>query len=243
MGFNTSQTINLFNGQQLQWLEKNETLGMDIARFFKQNNNSVVAKAFGKLAVEAMNNDGIDDGVVDFEELYISDNIPDDDYIYQGPKQLIPNPLVLSNGDEVSVTFITHTKDKKSSNQMVSLDLIDGMRFAFEEANSNLSDTEKITSINVYATTNGHGTTGTSNHLKTTAVDINRINGNRMVETGITNQIIELQKSFDNFPYIRENFGPYFKHKFSLENPIGNQWNYNYPVSGHSDHIHIAVKK
>ena len=53
LGFNTSQTINLFNGQQLQWLEKNETLGMDIARFFKQNNNSVVAKAFGKLAVDA----------------------------------------------------------------------------------------------------------------------------------------------------------------------------------------------
>ena len=65
LGFNTSQTINLFNGQQLQWLEKNETLGMDIARFFKQNNNSVVAKAFGKLAINAF----IDGGSISFDYL------------------------------------------------------------------------------------------------------------------------------------------------------------------------------
>ena len=37
-------------------------------------------------------------------------------------------------------------------------------------------------------------------------------------------------KGFDNFEYIRENFGPYFKHKFSKENPVGSQWNYNYPA-------------
>tara|TARA_R110002167_G_scaffold230458_2_gene435672 strand:- start:1017 stop:1820 length:804 start_codon:yes stop_codon:yes gene_type:complete len=57
-------------GQQLQWLEKNETLGMDIARFFKQNNNSVVAKAFGKLAIEAW----IAGGDVDFQNKIIKDS-------------------------------------------------------------------------------------------------------------------------------------------------------------------------
>ena len=42
---------------------------MDIARFFKQNNNSVVAKAFGKLAIEAW----IAGGEVDFVNEIIKD--------------------------------------------------------------------------------------------------------------------------------------------------------------------------
>jgi hypothetical protein len=81
------------------------------------------------------------------------------------------------------------------------------------------------------------------NHLNATAVDINRINGDRMATTGVTNQITELQKSFDNFAYIRENFGPHFKHKFSKEKPIGSQWDYNYPTTPHKDHIHISIRQ
>ncbi len=61
-----------------------------------------------------------------------------------------------------------------------------------------------------------------------------------MIMTGVTNQIIELQKSFDNFTHIRENFGPYFKHKYDL---YSQTWNYNHPVGGHKDHIHISVRK
>ncbi len=209
---------------------------MDIARFFKQNNNSVVAKAFGKLAIEAWIASG--DGEVDFVEMYIEADTPDDDYNYQGPKQKIPNPFVLSNGDEIEVTFITYTNDRKSSDQEVAELLVDGLKYALEEANTNLSDSDKIISINVYATTNGDHTG--PNHYNGTAIDINRINGERMAVTGITNQIIELQKAFDNFQYIRENFGPYFKHKYWIS---PNTWNYNYPVSNHKDHIHISVRK
>ena len=194
---------------------------------------------FAKEAVDAICNGG----GVDYEELYISVPTPDDNYVYQDPKENIPNRLTLSNGDIVNVTFVTHTSDNKSSNQKVAVELVNSMKFALEQANNNLSLANKIISINVYATTNGHGTTGNSNHLKATAVDINSINGKRMALTGLTNQIIELQKAFDNFQYIRENFGPFFKHKFSKENPIGSQWNYNYPVSGHKDHIHISIRK
>jgi len=197
------------------------------------------AKEFGERAVEALMNNG----EVDFGELFIIVDTPDDNYIYQGMKQYIPNPITLSNGDTVNVTFVTYTSDNKSSNQKVAVELVNAMRFALEQANNNLPYSDKITSINVYATTNGHGVTGPSNHLKATAVDINSINGKRMALSGVTNQIIQLQTAFDNFEYIRENFGPFFKHKFSKDNPIGSQWNYNYPISGHTDHIHISIRE
>lgn len=117
----------------------------------------------------------------------------------------------------MNVTFITHTKDGVSSNQPVATELINGLKFALEKANSNLPLGEKITSINIYATTNGkHG--NQSNHYKSTALDINSINGKRMIETGVTNQIKEFQKAFDRFPYIRENYGPYFNHRYEVEN-------------------------
>lgn len=146
--------------------------------------------------------------------------------------------MKLSNGDVVNITFITHTSDNKSSNQQVAVELVNIIKFALEQANSNLSASDKITSINIYATTNG--VHAPPNHDTGTAVDINRINGIRMAESGLTNQIKELQKAFDKFQYIRENFGPYFKHKYSVE--LGT-WNYNYPVGGHKDHIHISVRQ
>jgi hypothetical protein len=64
-----------------------------------------------------------------------------------------------------------------------------------------------------------------------------------MILSGITNQIKELQKAMDKFQHVRENFGPYFKHKYSKEKTVGNQWNYNHPVGGHKDHIHFSIRK
>jgi len=178
-------------------------------------------------------------GEVYFEEAYIPVDTPDDNYVYQGSKELIPNPLILSNGTQISITFGT-TNDNINANQPVAIDLIIGMKFAIQEANSNLSASNQITSIYISATTNGHGTTGPSNHLKATAVDISRLNGNKMALTGVTPQIIELQKAMDNYEYIRENFGPNFKHKYSIES---DSWNYNHPVSGHTDHIHFSIRR
>lgn len=40
--------------------------------------------------------------------------------------------------------------------------------------------------------------------------------------------------------FIRENFGPHFKHKYDINS---NTWNYNHPIGGHQDHIHISVRK
>lgn len=230
-------TLNLsLKDPKTLWLNSVATTDelLAISNFLGNNNNSVEAIAFINDAIEALMN-GI---YVDFEEAYIGEDYQDDNYIFQGVKNLIPNPLVLSNGDTVNVTFVTYTSDNKSSNQKVAVELVNSIKFALEQANNSLSTSDKITSINVYATTNGDHTG--PNHYNGTAIDINRINGKRMAITGLTNQIKELQKGFDNFQYIRENFGPYFKHKYDLYN---NTWNYNYSVSGHKDHIHISVRK
>ena len=233
------KNLNITNQRQIEFLELKPSVVSNINNFLSQNNNSTQARNFVKEAINAL----INGAEVDFNEAYIATPTPDDNYVYQGYKQNIPNSFTLSNGDIVNVTFVTYTSDNKSSNQKVAVELVNSMKFTLEQANSNLSSSDKITSINVYATTNGHGTQGSSNHLKASAVDINSINGKRMALTGLTNQISELQKGFDNFQYIRENFGPYFKHKFSKEKPVGSQWNYNYPIGGHKDHIHISIRK
>ena len=171
--------------------------------------------------------------------MYIETLTPDDNFDFQATKQLISNPLILSNGVEISIGFGTTNSDNKSANQEVATDLVDGIKYAIEQANSNLPLSEQITSIYIMATTNGKHS-ATSNHPKGTAVDISRINGVKMINSGLTNQIMELQEAFDNFTYIRENFGPYFKHKYIRS---ANTWNYNHPVGGHKDHIHIAVRR
>jgi hypothetical protein len=181
----------------------------------------------------------MDGGTVDFNEAYIETNTPDDSYLFQGTKQLISNPLTLSNGDIVSVKFGTTKSDNLSANQQVSIDLVDGIKFAIEEANTNLSAADKITSIYIMATSNGKHS-ASSNHSNGTAVDISRINGNKMAVTGNTDQVRELQKAFDNYTYIRENFGPHFKHKYTKST---NTWNYSYSISGHKDHIHVSVRR
>lgn len=181
----------------------------------------------------------MDSGEVDFEEAYIPIETPDNNYVYQGSKELIQNPLSFSNDTQISITFGT-TNDNINSNQPVAIDLIGGMKYAIEQANSNLSASNQITSIYISASTNGHGTTGSSNHLKATAVDISRLNGNKMALTGVISQIIELQKAMDNYEYVRENFGRYFKHKYFIGT---NSWNYEFPVGGHKDHIHISTRE
>ena len=199
---------------------------------FLAENNSFNAYEFAKSAITALMNSG----EVDWEELYINIEVHDDEYEETGQTSIIPNPLNLDNGDSVNLSFGT-TKDGVNANQEVEQHLIDGLKFALNQANNNL--TNKITDIYIMATTNG-GHSSTSNHSRGSAIDISRINGQKMLVSGTTEQIVQLQIAFDNYQYIRENFGPHFKHKYSVET---NTWDYNYPVGGHKDHIHISTRK
>ena len=206
-----------------------------ILNFLQANEYSMVSQNFALMAIDGF----INGDSVDFNEMYIETSTPDDNFNYQGLTNYIPNPIILNNGDKVSVKFGITNSDGKSANQKVSIDLIEGLKFALENANNNLNSSNKITSIYIMATTNGRHSS-TSNHANGTAIDISRINGVKMVLSGVTSQIKQLQNSFDSYQYIRENFGPYFKHKYTKENRT---WNYNYPVGGHKDHIHVSIRK
>ncbi len=194
------------------------------------------AQAFFDAAVQELQNNP--DAEVNWEELYIETPTSDDGFDFNGFKEKIPNQLLLDNGDTVNVTFGVTKSDKQNADQEVATLLIDGIKFALNQANNNLQDSEKITDIYVMATTNGkHGTD--SNHYKGTAVDISRINGQKMIVSGLTQQIIELQEAMDDFQNVRENFGPHFKHKFFIGS---NTWDLSYNVGGHQDHIHFSVR-
>ena len=68
------------------------------------------------------------------------------------------------------------------------------------------------------------------------AVDISRINGMRMSthypgDPAVKQITDALQLAFEDWEGRRENFGPLFKRKHGK----------NYPVTGHTDHIHFSV--
>lgn len=144
----------------------------------------------------------------------------------------------MTDETEIFVTFGI-TSDGQNANKPVATALINGLKHALQAANANLDPDNQITSIHIMATTNGHGTAGTSNHLKGTAVDISRINGVKIATMGTNEKIVHLQEAMDTFPDVRENFGPYFKHKYFKETGT---WDYDFPVSGHQDDIHISIR-
>lgn len=222
------------NNAQLTWANINFVENQKIISFLLDKGRTETNLEFAVEALDAM----MMGNIVDFDELFIETATPDDNYVYQGSKEYIPNPLVLSNGDQVAIEFGTTKSDQENANKKVATLLIEGISYAIEEANNNLSSSEKITSIKIQCTTNGKHSS-TSNHSYGTAVDISKINGEKMSVSGVTDQIIELQKAMDNFEFVRENFGPHFKHKYFISS--GN-WNYNYNVGGHKDHIHFSVR-
>ena len=134
--------------------------------------------------------------------------------------------VILPNGKEVSIAFLK-TRDGVSSDNSVAKLLLEALIFALNEATNMVN----ISSITISATTNG-GHSPTSNHPKGLALDISRLDGVPMIQSGLTNKIKELQLGFDRFPRIRENFGPFFLHKFGSNFPSA-------PL--HNEHIHISV--
>lgn len=75
-----------------------------------------------------------------------------------------------------------------------------------------------------------------SRHMQHKAVDISRINGEKMADVytkggSVTSIVNAIQDSFETYGGRRENFGPQFKKK--LGHP--------FQISGHHDHIHLSV--
>jgi hypothetical protein len=68
------------------------------------------------------------------------------------------------------------------------------------------------------------------------AVDVSRINGNKLSLTYPSNATVKaivdaMQTEYENFTHCRENFGPFIKKKLGA----------NHTVSGHGDHMHFSV--
>lgn len=241
--------FNHLNYAQQLWSTENIEIYNQIIQYQINNYWSTVSNTFANWAVNyatehseesvesinqmitsMINNDGYSgDG-------FLADN-DDENVNYTGAKQLIPQEIILGDGSVVNVTFGTTASDNKNANNEVAVDLVNAITFALQEANSNLTSSEKITSIYIAATTNGlHSST--SNHARGTAVDISRINSVKMINLGSNNQVKALQNAFDEYQNIRENFGPYFKHKTFPNGSV----NLNWPVGGHKDHIHVSVQ-
>ncbi|OAB28494.1 hypothetical protein [Flavobacterium fryxellicola] len=218
--------------QNSQWLssQTNQTK-QEIFNYLLQNHLNNETREFTQQLINSMlNNDGYSaDGFMGDSD---NDNID-----YTGPKQLIPNSIILNDGSTLSITFGTTQSDNKNSNNEVAVDLVNSIIFAINLANSKLDNSNKINSIYIAATTNGiHSST--SNHTRGTAVDISRINGIKMINLGNNIQVKALQDAFDDYSKIRENFGPSFKHKTLPNGSV----NLNWPIGGHQDHIHVSVQ-
>lgn len=217
------------------WSDESCVFAQEMLNYLSENNfNGIIVPAINQFVKEMINSMVNNYG-------YSSDGfMGDTDYDnidYSGPKQLIPQSIILNDGSTLIITFGTTQSDNKNSNNEVAVDLVNSIKFAINLANSNLENSNKITSIYIAATTNGTHSS-TSNHTRGTAVDISRINGTKMINLGNNIQVKALQDAFDNYPSIRENFGPSFKHKTFPNGSV----NLNWPIGGHQDHIHVSVQ-
>ncbi len=160
---------------------------------------------------------------------YSGDGVNDPDYeaeSYQGPLKEIPTKFELDNGKSVDVTFGVTQSDIKSAQNPVKPSLVDAIEFALNEV-SKLHD---INHIHVSSTTNGEHHPQSS-HYRNKAVDISRINNEKIYNIRNSEIVKDFQEAFERFYDIRENFGTHLKNK--LGEP--------YEVGGHQDHIHISV--
>ena len=138
----------------------------------------------------------------------------------------IPHSITLNNDNVVQITFGYTSSDGQYADNPVSQSLLNAIVHALNEASSSVN----INSVHISATSNGEHSPS-SNHYKNRAVDISKINGQRIYNIQNSNEVKFLQEAFDSFPDIRENFGPSFNHK------LGD----NYDVGGHNDHLHIST--
>lgn len=206
----------------------NDIISNELLSFLETNGKSAENKAFIYWATEYLNINSN----ANFSDLYENNQGggEDEDFdinLLNQPQtvELMPTSINLNNGQTVRLIFGI-TQDGKSALQKVNKKLI----VALQNALDNLPQNITINSLFIAASTNGvHGPN--SNHPRGIALDISRINGIKMISSGITPEIISLQQSLDNLPNIRENFGPSFKHKNGLP----------WTISDHQDHIHFSI--
>ncbi|WP_289060335.1 hypothetical protein [uncultured Zobellia sp.] len=190
---------------------------------------------------------------VDFKNMFYEYPFEENSFRYKyfGPKEYIPNPLILKDGSSIKINFKTTDCDKSNANQLVADILIETIKESLLNANINLRKLgyEPIKSITVTCTTNGHCSPKQrqSNHHSGTAIDISAINGisiSYKAKRKTRRYIFEIQNAFNLHKYIRECFGPSFNDKTNFTDGRTTSMidRYEKIVVPHYNHLHIAVR-
>lgn len=192
----------------------------------QQQGNIKISSVFPDLSPHSPQNILLEEGTDKDNRLYESaehkyiDSIRTylDEYDLPGSMH-IPRFIQLNTGDIVKITFGSSLRNPEkfiiSADRLVDQRLIPSLVQALNKTN----ETVKIYSIHISATTNGHDGKqyANSNHRKENgarALDISKINGKNVADLGPKSPlVIAFQNALDETPYVRENFGPYFRHK------------------------------
>ncbi len=136
-------------------------------------------------------------------------------------------PTIPSTINAVTVEF------SSAVNKTVDQALIDGLKKVVKPA---IATGYTLTKIYISSANDQH--VAPSRHVQGNgkAVDISRINGNKLSLSYPSNATVKaivdaMQTEFENFTRRRENFGPFMKKKLGK----------SHTVSGHGDHMHFSV--
>jgi hypothetical protein len=209
---------------------------ISIASWGGSGSNSYVNNGFGGSVIAGADISSMMQSADDYEENNDEGDIGGGkEQKSDGKNTSIPQKILLNNGISVNV-FFKDTKDGISSNQQINVRTLECLKSALEMVNE---DGQVINSIVITATTNGHpffnldGSPKLSDHHPGAAIDIGAING--IVINGPSALTTFLQNALNQYPYIRENFGPGSQqcYKFGL--------NLGKVISGHNGHIHFSI--
>ena len=146
----------------------------------------------------------------------------------------IPHTITLDNGNSISVTFGV-TEDGVFADNKVNKKLIPALIQVLNTASKSVD----FHTIHISATTNGeHGKKSNHSVRKARAIDISMIDGKYVESLGPKDPlVIAFQNAMDELPDIRENFGPFFRHKFRR------RYSSDRLREQHKDHIHFSINE
>ncbi|MEW9625818.1 RHS repeat-associated core domain-containing protein [Rhodanobacter geophilus] len=135
--------------------------------------------------------------------------------------------IASANSPGATITFTNDNPNGASPNQPVTT--------ATAKMVENGVMNSGVQSVNINSTTGGQHA-ATSNHYRGKAVDINRVNGQRVDSPANRSAVAAVQNAFRGESNIRENFGPVFQEKTLTSGAAPVPW--TQVGEDHQNHIH-----
>jgi hypothetical protein len=143
------------------------------------------------------------------------------------PQNNVGRGIASANSPGPTITFVNDDPRGASPNQPVTTATAKMVESAVINSG--------VQSVNINSTTGGKHAP-TSNHPRGRAVDINRVNGQRVDNPANRTAVNAVQNAFRNEPNIRENFGPVFTEKTLTPGAAPVPW--PRVREDHQNHIH-----